>query len=390
MEIDEEPREDDAERETVPLEEPRPREPAAPQLIWVNEHEIALPPGVTVADWALERIRDQNPRIRALLGCTRLLGEVLESNYTLLHCSPERLVEVWRRARRVADLLRNEVRPLLRTSSCIAELEAARVRASEALDMLERNVLDNLEQFPETLSSDQVLPVRKLLCVSLGKINAFLQNAFGDLVAHDPRSLHDADYFLSRRFPKDIEEAEWLFVAVHKLKTFLNGLESQRLALLRPLVEHLRREQRLPDEGLWQPARGFFERLTGNLAPRLREVLALRGIRFNELEILDRYSIEIPILCRLVLEIQLAGRDGLAVLADAPPSMRLALDRAISQRLLTRVEDIDAHLRDLVAFIPLWIRGLEQRRALLLHRSSTDGAGKRPRREETKPARPQA
>lgn len=390
MEIDEEPRGDDAERDTVPLEELPPREPSAPQLIWVNEHEIALPPGVTVADWALERVRDQNPRIRAFLGCNRLLGEVLESNYTLLHCSPERLIEVWRRARRVSDLLRNEVRPLLRTSSCIAELEAARLRACEALDMLEHNVLDHLERFPETLSSDQVLPVRKLLCVSLGKINAFLQNAFGDLVAHDPRSIHDADYFLSRRFPKDIEEAEWLFVAVNKLKSFLSGLESQRLALLMPLIEHLRREQRLPDEGLWQPARGFFEHLTEDLAPRLREILALRGIRFNELEILDRYSIEIPILCRLVLEIQIAGRDGLAVVADAAPGVRLALERALSHRLLTRVKDIDAHLRDLVAFIPLWIRGLEQRRALLLHRSSNGEAGRRSRPAGANPSRPQA
>lgn len=362
---------DDDDLDTAPIVRPpsfRATDDIVPQIILVNDQEIALPAGISVAQWALERVRDQNPRIRAFLGCNRLLGEVLESNYAILHCSPERLVEIWRRVRRIADVLRNEVKPLLANASAIPALEDARVRADEALRMLDRGVLRNLDRFPEILSKDQVQPVRKLLCVSLGKISAFLQNAFGDLVANDPRSLHDADYFLSRRFPQDIEEAEWLFAAVSKLKGFLTGLESQRVALLQPFAEHLRRRRTLPDPGLWEPAETFFDKVRQELVPRLKEILALRGIRFNEMEILDRYAIEIPTLCRMVGEVQVAGHEALAILADAEPGARAILHRAFAQHILARIGDIDAHLRDLVAFVPLWIRGLEQRRALLLHR----------------------
>lgn len=367
----------DSERDTVPLvHRPANLVTAAPQIILVNDQEIELPPGVTVAQWALERVRDQNPRIRAFLGCNRLLAEVLESNYAILHCSPERLVEIWRRVRRVTDVLRNEVAPLLRNPSCVPRLEEARVRADGALRLLDGGVLANLDRFPEILSQDQVQPVRKLLCVSMGKVSAFLQNAFGDLVANDPRSVYDADYFLSRRFPQDIEEAEWLFAAVSKLRGFLAGLETQRVALLQPLAEYLRRHRALPDSGLWQPAESFFDKVRNELVPRLKEILALRGIRFNEMEILDRYAIEIPTLCRMVDEVQVAAREAIAVLADANSSAHKALHRAFAQHLLARIGDIDAHLRDLVAFVPLWIRGLEQRRALLLHRP-VDGSNRR-------------
>ena len=362
---------DDDDLDTAPIVPPPSfptNDDSIPQIILVNDQEIVLPAGISVAQWALERVRDQNPRIRAFLGCNRLLGEVLESNYAILHCSPERLVEIWRRVRRIADVLRNEVKPLLANTSAIPALEDARVRADEALRMLDRGVLRNLDRFPEILSKDQVQPVRKLLCVSLGKISAFLQNAFGDLVANDPRSLHDADYFLSRRFPQDIEEAEWLFAAVSKLKGFLTGLESQRVALLQPFAEHLRRRRTLPEPGLWEPAETFFDKVRQELVPRLKEILALRGIRFNEMEILDRYAIEIPTLCRMVGEVQVAGHEALAILADAEPGARAILHRAFAQHILARIGDIDAHLRDLVAFVPLWIRGLEQRRALLLHR----------------------
>ena len=62
----------------------------AKQYIRVRENQLTLPDGVTVAHWGLEKVTTQNPRIRAFLGCIKLLGGVLESNYAILHCSPER------------------------------------------------------------------------------------------------------------------------------------------------------------------------------------------------------------------------------------------------------------------------------------------------------------
>ena len=66
----------------------------------VVRYEVELPEGVTAADWGLERVRVQNPSIRSYLGCIRLLEEVLDSNYAILHCSPERLLKIWRQVER--------------------------------------------------------------------------------------------------------------------------------------------------------------------------------------------------------------------------------------------------------------------------------------------------
>src|ERR1051325_7505951 len=96
------------------------------QVIQVGQVQIELPEGVTALDWALERVNFQNPRIRAFLGCIRLIEDVLESNYALLHCSPERLLDIWHKVRQVAKLIRTRIAPLLETPSKIPPLEEAR------------------------------------------------------------------------------------------------------------------------------------------------------------------------------------------------------------------------------------------------------------------------
>ena len=86
-------------------------------------------------------------------------------------------------------------------------------------------MLTAIERYDPSLRADQLPEVRKLLCVSIGKIYAFLRDTFGEIVASDPRSRHDADYFLSRRFAQDIEESEWLYSSVYELHDLLDGLE---------------------------------------------------------------------------------------------------------------------------------------------------------------------
>lgn len=99
------------------------------------------------------------------------------------------------------------------------------------------------------------------------------------------------------------------------------------------------------------------------LAPRLKELLALRGIRFEEMEIVDRYAVEIPARCRLSLELYGVGQEvgGNGVLS------------AVTRRIIRHLDEVDRSLRDLVAFVPLWQRGIEGRRALLLVRGGRDG-----------------
>ncbi len=349
----------------------------------IGVSQVSLPEGVTMADWTLERIHWQNPRIRALLGCSRLLGGVLESNYAILHCSPERLRETWRKVRQVAELIRTQIAPLMRSASKFDDLELARQRTELALQMLDDSVLTDLERFPESVPSHQLIDVRKLLCVSIGKLHAFLQDAFGEVMANDPRSSHDADYFLSKRFPQDLEEAEWLHSTVSRLQAHLDKLEAGRSQLLAALGDEIRREQMIPIGRQWKDVQGFLDVLVEGLTPKLKEVLALRGIRFYEMEILDRYAVEIPCQCRILRELHQAGREasdqikasigqrGTPSRDEKEQTVRdLMICHAVfSRRIAHLMSELDKELRDLMAFIPIWQDSISMRRALVLKRS---------------------
>lgn len=351
--------------------------------IRVGDKEIPLPPGVSVADWSRERTYWQNPRIRAFLGCIRMLGGVMESNYAILHCSPERLGEIWRKVREVCDLMLTQLAPLLDNPSPFPDLEEARAHAENSMTMLVDTVLIDLERFPaEALPAERLLEVRKLLCVSIGKIHAFLQDTFGQIMASDPRSQHDADYFLSKRFPQDVEEAEWLHSTVEKLRTYLIGLDRDRARRLTPTVRRIREEQTVPSEFAWAEARDFLELLAMGLTPKLKEVLALRGIRFHEMEILDRYATEVPIQCGVAMALWSTARDATdrikagssrADRAEREQSVRdlMSCHGVFAERLSRLLAEVDQMLRDLSAFVPLWLDGIEMRRALLLRRTTS-------------------
>jgi hypothetical protein len=367
------------------------RRPPTPQLIQVGNHQVALPEGVSVADWALERLHWQNPRIRAFLGCIHLLEGVQESNYSLLHCSPERLLDIWAKVRKLSDLIRSRLAPLLGGSSRIPALEEARQSAALSLEFVGGHVLDRLDQVQDPVPSDQLNEIRKLLCISIGQLHAFLHDTFGEMMAKDPRSLHDADYFLSRRFPQDIEEAEWLHGPVSRLHEYVSRLDQVRPTHLAAVASTMRDSRAIPSAKTWEGTRVLLDVLLNGLSPKLREVLALRGVRFQEMEILDRYAVEIPTHCKIVVELFEASASALREIdritsADHSDRAQAARHQAVaqihaSQRIADLMTLLDAALRDLAAFLPLWLRGIEKRRAMLLRRTSADGApSSRPRR----------
>jgi hypothetical protein len=351
----------------------------AKQVIQVGHHQISLPEGVTALDWALERINYQNPRIRAFLGCIRLLDGVLESNYAILHCSPERLVDIWQKVRRITDLIRNRIGPLLEVPSRIPALEEARQNAQSSLELLERHVLREIDKFPEQVPAEQLMEIRKLLCVCIGQLHAFLQDTFGEVMAKDPRSLHDADYFLSKRFPKDIEEAEWLHATLIRLRTYLEKLDQVRPQHLTQPSEQMRREEALPSRQAWRGTKFFLEILLNGLTPKLKEILPLRGVRFYEMELLDRYAMELPTRCRIAIELHETGTEAVEAMKAAAGTARsdreqgvrdlLASHGVLSRRVAALLTDIEKLLQDLVAFVPLWLEAVEKRRALLLKKS---------------------
>src|SRR5260370_14005653 len=143
----------------MPMKSERPTKPR--QMIQVGNHPITLPEGVTVTDWALERVHWQNPRIRAFLGCIRLLEGVFESNYALLHCSPERLLDIWAKVRQVSDLIGNRIAPLLRVRSRIPALEEARQSPELSLRLLSGQVLAPLPRFSPVAAPQQLAEGRK-------------------------------------------------------------------------------------------------------------------------------------------------------------------------------------------------------------------------------------
>jgi hypothetical protein len=335
-----------------------------------------LPEGVSAADWALERVRVQNPSIRSYLGCIRLLEEVLDSNYAILHCSPERLLKIWRQVEQVCQLMRSELVPTLKERSIIPSLDEARRHAEASFRTLTETVLRAMERYDNPLRADQLPEVRKLLCVSIGRIYAFLRDTFGEIVAHDPRSRHDADYFLSKRFAQDIEESEWLYSAMYELNELLDGLEKASAAELKALLPRMRKERMISSEPEWEPVRKLLDIFVGELMPKLKEVLSLRGIRVDDMESLETYASKLLTDSRAVAEVYAVGREtieqlkgvGVATLDDREQKVKdlMSCHRVLSRRLVGLLTTVYASLCDLAKHIADSKAGIEKRRALML------------------------
>ena len=349
-------------------------------MIQTAQTLVPLPDGVSVSEWALERVRFQNPRLRAFLLCIRLLDGILDSNYTILHCSPQRLHEIWRKLLEISDIIRLELVPSLAHSSKIPSLERARKRAEQGLQIVARTSLADLERLPALLESEKLLELRKLICVSIGKLHGFVQDTFCEIIAADPRSLHDSDYFMSKRFPRDIEEAEWLHASVAKLGAFLRRAYEGQVESLEELSATLQAEGAIADGQRWSAARETLERFAGELTELLKETLALRGIRFDELEALDRYAYEIPARCQQIFEFDRAAREvSERVMSEARSNGRpieasiaelTASHAFFAQRIGELISELLSSIHDLAAFVPLWMNNVQMRRALFLHGQS--------------------
>jgi hypothetical protein len=341
-----------------------------------GRYEAELPEGVTAADWGLERVRVQNPSIRSYLGCIRLLEEVLDSNYAILHCSPERLLKIWRQVEQVGQLMRSELLPTLEPPSVIPGLDVARRHARDSFRVLTEAVLTAMDRYDHPVRADQLPEVRKLLCVWIGKVYAFLRDTFGEIVASDPRSRHDADYFLSKRFAQDIEESEWLYSSVYALDDLLDGLEKACSAELAEILPRMRKERMIPSEPEWEQTRKLLDTLQGELTPQLKEVLSLRGIRLNDLESLEAHAWRIPSDCRSILEVYAVGREvverlkgvGGPTLDERQQRVKdlIACHRIVSGRMAERLTNLHGSLGDLAKDIANAKAGIERRRALVL------------------------
>ena len=71
---------------------------------------------------------------------------MLDSNYAILNCSPERLLKIWRQVDEVCGLMRTELRPTLEEPSVIPGLGEARRHAQDQFRLLAATVLAPIER----------------------------------------------------------------------------------------------------------------------------------------------------------------------------------------------------------------------------------------------------
>ena len=341
---------------------------------------------ITPLEWAIERVRWQNPRIRVLLGTVRSLDGVLESNFAILHCSPTRLLEIWDTVRSVCSVVRTKITRLMEMPSVLPDLDKAIQNASETLTFLDSEVFAIIKPFPDRPEEKEFDELRKALCITIGKLHGFLVDMLGEILAADPRSQHDVDYFLARKFPRDVEESEWLETSVRRLENDLSQLNLRRDDDMRNVIDAIARTGQLPPPETWQRLATFLDTLESDFAPKLKSAIGLRAIRFGELEVLQAHASDLPESCRVVAELYAtacAVLDTLSVSSDEDGNHAADVERVLCSRIITWLRVVEDQLRDLATFVPLWLSSIEKRRALML-RSKDDIADHSDPRESGK------
>jgi hypothetical protein len=156
----------------------------------------------------------------------------------------------------------------------------------------------------------------------------------------------------------------------------METLQQYRVEHLVEMGKRLSRDYEAADEESWKSLQSFLESVKSDVTALLREILSLRGIRFDEMEILDRYATELPETCLLISEIGELVRTHKEELRTLPAgsgtarevilATQMLLQGATNRKLSRLMIDLDERLRDLEAFVPFWLEEIGRRRALLL------------------------
>jgi len=304
----------------------------------------------------------------------RSLDDVLESDFAILHCSPTRLLEIWDTVRTVCWVVQTKITPLMEQGSVLPDLDEAIGNARGMLNVLHGEVFAHLEPFPDCPETHRYDELRRTLCRTIGKLHGFLVDTLGKILAADPRNHQDIDYFLARRFPRDVEESEWLQTSVRGLTRDVEGLNERRQAGLESVIDEMGTSNRLPSPEARLRLKEFLDELELEFAPKLTAIAGLRAIRIADLEVLQVHARDLPESCRTVARLlatsgvvldtlteSLGGNDG-----EVAQKAAADVERVLCSQIIARLRDITDELRDLTAFIPLWLSCINERRALML------------------------
>ena len=259
--------------------------------------------------------------------------------------------------------------------SALPKLDKAVRNARETINFLDGEVFVHLDRFPDRPEEQQFDELRRTLCITIGKLHGFMVDTLGEILAADPRSHHDVDYFLARKFPRDVEESEWLQTSVGRLDDELVLLNAHRHADLGAVIDGMARSKRLPPPERWQRLSNFLDALESEFVPKLTSIVGLRAIRIDELEVLQAHARDLPESCRVVRELHAtatATLDTLTASFDTDHGPVIdgtavgVVEGVLCTRIITCLRVVENELRDLATFVPLWLSSIEKRRALML------------------------
>ncbi len=113
-------------------------------------------------------------------------------------------------------------------------------------------MLDRVDRYSEHIAAEETPDVRKIICIAVGKLYAFLRNTLGEILAGDPRGQHDSDYYLSKRFAQDIEESEWLYASVYELRECVDDLQRLCSREFKEIMVDMKTDQMITHQAAWQ------------------------------------------------------------------------------------------------------------------------------------------
>ena len=244
--------------------------------------------------------------------------------------------------------------------SALPDLDQAIRNSRETLKFLDGEVFANIDRFPDRPEEHQFDDLRRTLCISIGKLHGFLVDTLGKILAADPRSQHDVDYFLARKFPRDVEESEWLQTSLGRLDNDLVRLNIRRHEDLGSLIDTMAQSGQLPPPEEWQRLAAFLDTLESDFAPKLKTIAGLRAIRLGELEVLQAHARDLPESCRVVSELYTTAGVILETLTasiekedgQATRSLAADVERVLCSRIITCLRVVENELRDMATFSP--------------------------------------
>ena len=215
-----------------------------------------------------------------------------------------------------------------------------------------------------------------MLCVAIGQLHSFLLDALGEMLARDPRSLGDTDSYLTRKFARDVDEAEWLHESVSRLEEYLLAFMATESKDLERVGQCMAEQQRVPSPDEWQPVKECLDGVSNGIVSRLKKVLGLKGMRLSELELLDHHASQLPSICQTLTELHGSGLATLSgIEQQLRASQREACDAVVetihaefASRLRILMRELHNHVRDLATYLPVWRQSIENRRAMILRR----------------------